>query len=430
MHRIPDHSLKSRRKTPLRIAKDVLVCTAGVGLSAAVLSVGCHGWIKAPYDLGLVIGASDTVVTDQIFYKNTPAGVVEQKGTLGAGSDCGVANMSTGIHRVHSEQTRTIDWEVVGETPWDHPLLPGNDYSRTMLSVIQEMVVSDGTTNEEESFVVVNPDGIVAYQDTTDQYTGRTTDASYYGMAVDEYLIKVTSLDMWNNLEDSGRNQGPLAVNTATDWLGVNGSATQTVQLLTKHKPKKYDMWSSTNGDFLYFFDDTEKMPVGGKDVKADRIVITTTGNVDPAASTLVDNCLNVGLYSYTTNNPDTDVLDDVVNVAHLDAGCGGDFVHQMVGTQWWYKDVLVKAQTTTYIVNISDWGYEWTEFDDSLTTCTRMTSNRQDSPTATLFVEYDVTTVVSNYQVNTWTEKKKKDSGPSGATAGGGGGDAGGTTG
>jgi hypothetical protein len=155
--------------------------------------------------------------------------------------------------------------------------------------------------------------------------------------------------------------------------------------------------------------------------MKADRVVITTVEQVDPSAGVIIDQCLSEQPYSFTTDNPDTDVLDDVVSMVYLDPGCSENFVHQMIGTQWWYKDVLVKAEMTTYVVNIQDHGYEWYEFTDDFAECNRVTSMRKDSPDAQTFIQYDVTTTTTTYQVDTWLQKKQKDAGPSPAPAGGG---------
>ena len=75
-----------------------------------------------------------------------------------------------------------------------------------------------------------------------------------------------------------------------------------------------------------------------------------------------------------------------------IDPGCVGEFEHVRRGTQWWYDGVLVKETSTVTYVTINEYGYQWTEEDETTGACTRVTSTSRDEPTGIPFVQYDVT--------------------------------------
>jgi len=335
---------------------------------------------------------------------------IRSKGVFGSGSDCVSAAGTTGERWSEAALHMDIDWEVVGETPWDHPLLPGQDFSRTWLSVIWDVTRTQGGGTSFESYAFQDP-ATASYFESQFDSIPQTHEASYYGVAADEYVIKVTELDLWQGLADTGLNQGGLGLNTATDWVGVNSGAGQTVQLMTRHKPKKNDVWSSTNGNFLYFYTGTDKISVEGKTYKADRILIKTTGAADPTGGEILGDCIQEGRSEFSTNNAAGGTT--AVDVALLDTACTGRFKHQVVGHEWWAEKALVRAQTTTYAVTINEWGYEWFGFDATGTTCQRFVSTRKDDASAKLFVAYTVDTMNTTFTATKLQKRGKKLQGP-----------------
>ena len=160
-------------------------------------------------------------------------------------------------------------------------------------------------------------------------------------------------------------------------------------------------MWSSENGNYFFMFDDTEKLTLGGEDMKTDRILVYTTGNVEANGSAVLNQCLVTGQDESTSTDQDVGNF-SVTNVT-LDPGCTGNFVHVQEGTQWWYKNVLVRANSTTTWVQINDYGYEW--YETQANNCVRRTNTTKDDSTAELFVEYTVTVTNGTHEVHTWTK-------------------------
>jgi hypothetical protein len=369
------------------------------------------GVIPAPYEIGLYVQASQDQLIQSIDYKMVTGGEpLRSKGVFGSGQDCVTAATSTGERWSEAALHLDIDWEVVGETPWDHPLLPGEDFSRTELSVIWDVTRTQGGGTLFESFVFQDP-ATPSYFESQYASISPTHEASYYGVAADEYLIKVTELDLWQGLDDTALNQRNLDLNASTDWVGVNSGAGQTVQLMTRHNPKKNDVWSSTNGNYLYFYTGKDKVSVEGKTYNSDRILIKTTGAADPDGGAILGDCIQEGRSELTTDNPTGG--SDTVDIALLDTACTGHFTHQVVGHEWWAEKALVRAQTTTYAVTINEWGYEWYGFDPTGTTCQRFVSTRKDDASAKLFVAYTVDTVNTTYTATKLQKRGKKMQGP-----------------
>ncbi len=396
----------------VRSSKWIWAAALPATLCSAALVSGCDKReIPPPYKIGLYVQGVQDQIVQSITWKRIEGGEpVRTKGVFGVGNNCVDAAQSTGERWSEGKLHMDIDWEVVGETPWDHPLLPGKDFSRTWLSVVWDVTRVEGGATTNESFTSQDPATAPYF---VNQFTSlpQSHEASYYGVAADEYLIKVTDLDLWNNLEDTALNQWPLTLNTSTDWVGVNSSAGQTVQLMTRHEPKKDDVWASTNGNYLYFNTGKDDVHVEGKTYKADRILIKTTGDADPTGSSVLSDCLHVGRSEFTTNQ--TGVSNDMVDLALLDTQCTGSFKHQVVGHEWWAKKALVRAQTRTYEVTINEWGYEWYAFDPTGTTCERFVSTRKDDPSAKLFVAYTVDELKTTFTATKLQKRGKKLRGP-----------------
>ena len=261
--------------------------------------------------------------------------------------------------------------QVVGETKASHPLEPGSpDFSNVTVSVIKDTTIANGESSGMETYYdpTLDPE---AWSTTFSVTHQDETWASYYGIAADEYVVKMSSLgDLWTDIEE--------------------GEAS--LELLTRKNPAGGDLWASLNGNYLYFYEGKEKIPVGDQTLNTNRIEVYAVGDVDATAQSVLEQCLVVTPATTTS----TSGTDSNVDSVYLDPGCDAAFVHYRVGTEWWFDEVLVKEETTTYSVTIDSYG--WESYDAGAADCVRMVDTSNPHTDAELFVEYTVTTTT-----NTW---------------------------
>jgi hypothetical protein len=152
-------------------------------------------------------------------------------------------------------------------------------------------------------------------------------------------------------------------------------------------------VWPSQNGNSLFVWEAKEKLALGGVNMNTDKIAVYTTGTVSPEGEdgAVYEQCFNFGLAQIDDSRPEGDTTDTETML--LDPGCVGRFEHVREGTQWWSDNVLVKETAIVTFVAITEYGYEWTEEDESTGICSRVVSLSRDGPTALPFVQYDLTT-------------------------------------
>lgn len=352
-----------------------------IPLLAVTAMTGCGG-SPAPYQVGLTVSGRGSRVSGTVLYKAVEdQEPYESSGTIGSGEGCSIAAQSTGTKTTNLFADYSRTFKVVGNTVSGHPIIPGKPhFNKVGVSIIKDSVVEDDSI---ETFTTVNQPGATpdSYEETTTYNTAHVTTASYSGVAADEYVVQLTSLgDLWVDLADE--------------------DAELKLLLLTRNNPGKGDVWASLDGRTLYFFEGREAVELGDRTVKADKVQVWTTGNVDPTGGDIISQCLLVGSYSATSTLPDTGNQDNI-GLVLLDAGCEGSFINVQEGTQWWYQNVLVKQDITTYEVAISDYGYEW--YEDDGVTCVRQTSSLRDVQGAKLFVEYSVNTIQNTWKATSW---------------------------
>jgi hypothetical protein len=213
---------------------------------------------------------------------------------------------------------------------------------------------------------------------------GTATNASYYGVAADEYIVKMTSLgDLWTDLEDP--------------------AAQLAFELWTRHNPSAGDIWASTNGNSLYVYDGKEKFSLAGATMNTDRVLVYNAGNVDPEGGDLITQCIVTGSNQVDSTHPTG--TDYAHALALLDPGCIGNFTHLQTGTQWWYGDVLVAYETTTHTVTVDDFGFEY--YEKTGDTCYRQTTVESGESSRKLFVQYTLETTELTYQLDTYEQLK-----------------------
>ena len=354
-----------------------------VGAAVGVLTACAQG-SPSPYPVGLTVHGTGSGSSTVIDYRVTAGGSpVESTGVAGNGDSCSAAAESNGTTNTVSSYSWDTNWQVIGETHSSHPLYPGHDrFGNETISVVK-----DTTTMEESSFSTmtfhVNGGDPEDWTETEGSEDGIETVASYYGVAADEYIVKMTSLaNLWDDLEAGEAN----------------------VLLMSRQNPGTGDIWSSVNGKYLYVYEGKEKLALAGQNMTTDKIGVYVVGDVDPTAGSILSDCLITGGYEYTSSDPDDD--NRSYTDVFLDPQCDGTFVHLRSGTEWWYNNALVQSETTDYIVSIADYGYEWYESGGG--NCSRSTSsNNRQEPDAVLFMEYQVRTETESWSVDSFAKAK-----------------------
>lgn len=337
----------------------------------------------SPYSLDLSVKRTTSGTSTTIAYQINDGGdPVERSGTIGAGDNCVVATQSSGTRsgtRIYEIQEQ---FNVVGETEAQLPLVPGEDEaSEVWASIVRESVRAAASIETTETLVDVTADP-AQWQTRTYSDEAHSTTAGYHAVAADEFVVRMDMVDLWDDLEEMDHSE---------------------VELMTMNAPGKGDVWPSQNGNSLYVWEGDEKLTLGGVTMKTDRVAVYGTGTVSPEGddTAVYDQCFNFGLAQVDDSRPDVEPVDTEAML--LDPGCVGQFEHVKTGTQWWHDNVLVKETATVTFVAINEYGYEWTEEDEAAGTCARVVSPTRDEPTATPFVQYAVTvttveTIVTSY--------------------------------
>jgi len=339
--------------------------------------------------------------------------VVEQKGTINAGT---FAGESTGTLEVHTTGKFNENWLVVGKTWSNNPLLPGNDeYGDVPVYLVEHTNVDTDVstytkevTNEEQQ-----PNFLHSYQTENTGWTDKVTAASTYGLAGDEYIVKLADLGMlWDpNWELWDMFWGENEIGDACCALengGAWASLKMSVEYLCQASPSTGDVWINPEGDTIYRAIGSESVLVGGSNSSAAKLELRQVSNEDKMD--VANRCLYIkddtdSAWTLAGNPVDGFDHADSFPTVHLDPGCAGDFVHHKVGYEWWYKNVLVKSQMTYHFVTVTDFGWEWLEAEGA--NIVRKTSKVKTATAANsrAFVEFTYTTRTETYQNTGWDD-------------------------
>jgi hypothetical protein len=378
-------------------------------LSVAILLIACGG---EPIKTGTTWTVKSTTnsVTKSFTLREggTP---VESLGPLGASeSPCAtgqvLAETSKGSLSVTTFGEHYTSLAVLGSTEVYHPLVPNeNEYSSALASIIQERnksAVSSQTvtvsydpnstignttlTEYSSNFYEYDEDGEVVLDENDNPVIidPIETDASYYGVSADEYVVRFDVGNIWMD---------PDSEITTGD-----------VELLTRNDPKMGDIWSSVNGNTIYVSQGVEQVSfAAGLIQKANKVDIYEVGTLQTDGADVIVQCLNVGSNQSQSDNPAEPST--AYERSYLDQACNGTFQHVKSGTQWWVDNVLIKESSITTHIFVKKFGYEWYETDESGENCNRVTSHTFDNPLGILFVEYDLTTETMESGVTAWVE-------------------------
>ena len=353
----------------------------------ALFDMGCT--VNGPYEVGLMVKSTSQATETTKSYRevlgNAP---FESNGLLGFGETCTDASSSVGTTTTESLVERKINTQVVGETLVPR-LIPDDTHEQedVWLSLVME------NTREATTSYAIN-NNYNPYEDpttwTTEELSDdpQLTETSYYGVTAEDYVAKFELATMWP-ADDAGLNPADA-------------------EMLTKHKPKKGDVWFSQNGNSVYMFDDFEEFSIDDADLKTARVLVFESGDVELASSGILTQCISAGRDQYGNTIPGATYYDDQVTL--LDTGCEGGFRHVQTGTQWWYDGILVKEEVTNVDVTVSDYGWEWYETNSGGTSCSRETSTIRPDVQADLFIEFSVTTSKEVREAEEWYTVEEED--------------------
>ena len=357
----------------------------------------------APLKAGTTITGASQITSTTKLWKYTPeAGAVEQKGTIGTGSDCDVAGASSGTATVSEVGVRNTTLQVLGNTVSRHPLIPGEDvFGGIGISVVAEQVTEESNTNRVEVFEQPDADQ-ETFTETTSIPDDVSTSSRFVGRAVDEFHVQIAPLDLygdqsWLECEDI------YCSSTGADIPPAPFRNDPT--LLTMANPSVGDVWMSTNGNIVYRFEGSENVAIGDRTLRANKVQVFINGEYDGAAASVAEDCVfEQPFQSQTDEDEQTSLLS---TQAIIDSGCENDYVHQQTGTQYWVDGVLVGFQGRTVQVEIIDAGYEWFVEADGVDLCNRVTSD-VDNPDedSNFFVQYRVVEEVEEFAATSWSEE------------------------
>ncbi len=334
-------------------------------------TTGCSG---GPYDVGVIVKSTAEVQSVTTSYREVSGkGVQESVGTIGSASECSEARSSAGQSLTQWIGEEKVNIQVVGET-----LVPviipddSHDQEDVWVSLIMQTTRSAGT-----SYTSTRTSGSGSSDVTEETLVDEpvTTDVSYYGVTAEDYIA---------------------AFELATLWPSGGGLEESDAELLTKHKPRKGDVWFSQNGNSIYMFAGYEALTVSAESLKVAKVEVYEASDVAVADDGIMDTCINNGRDQYAGSGDD---YDD--EVAMLDAGCEDSFRHAQTGTQWWHKGILVKEDTENVDVDIVDFGWEW--YEESEGACYRQTSTHRPDDEAEMFIEYELTTSTVSRIATDW---------------------------
>ena len=371
---------------------------------------GTPSFVRWP--VGLHVTGQGTYEAATKAYKQVAeAAAVEQKGTLETGT---FAGESAGTFERTQTFTTASDWLFVGETRSNNPLVPGRAaFGEVPVALVEAtQVQKDIQTYTKEVSVTEQPAGQKHEVQTEEtSFEDRVTRASTFGLAGDEYLVRLDDLslvwdprwELWEMFWKQRKIEGCCESLAAASEYEKLISA---VKYLGRADPSVGDVWVHPQGHTIYRAVAREPVDIGGRTVTAVKVEAREVSEVD--STDIFARCIHEqveGDVEWTTRGtPDPDEGDHRLPRLHKDPGCEGDFVHRKVGFEWWYQNVLVKEEAIYYRVEIQDFGYEWLEWQGSTVLRTSQVKTADAAAAgARPFVRFTVTVEKVAWQVTGW---------------------------
>ena len=295
--------------------------------------IGCS---QAPYEVGHEVQyrtLADSVTKDYRMVEGSDP--VESIGLFGGGETCADAQQSLGSETTEATEETVSFHKVIGTTRIDHPLKPdpeGFGRYRASLVELTERTTSSELTIRGDYYLEEGSYTLSVSESYSDD--GVETEAGYYAVAHDEYLIKFELDQLWD---------------------------LQAYEFISRANPQKGDFWVSASGNVLFVYQGKEDFALpDGSEVKADRVEMYEATNIQKNGQDLFVDCFY--------QDSDQDVYDDndplerddtAFLTSSLDPGCSDAFIHYQVGTQLWYENHLVQEQKTYQEITINAHGYQ-----------------------------------------------------------------------
>lgn len=326
----------------------------------------------APYSDGLTwIVEEQVTATTQSWRQVEGEEPLATSGLVGTAARCADAKASAGTSVSTATTQRTLRGSVLGQTVSHHPLAPGQDtFDAIGVSVIEEQVTETGTSTNVSTYF--SPGAAQETWETSSTADLGTTVVSHlYGVAADEYVVKLEPLALW------------------TDDEAADGRAWS---LMTRAGAKPGDLWTNPGGTSVFEATRAGTAGVGAKKLGVVEVSVTQLEDVAATGGTVLADCVAIGTRE-STSSLDGGADDTLLQAATLIAGCDGPYEAARVGTELWHDDFLVQFSGTRTFVTITNFG--WERFVDDGVNCTRVVTPERptDSNAAQLFVEYTITT-------------------------------------
>ncbi|MBM4396855.1 MAG: hypothetical protein FJ087_14340 [Deltaproteobacteria bacterium] len=365
------------------------------GLAAAGLVSGCEkGDGFATWSTGLRVHGTGVVTEVSIAYTQVEGD--EAKESNGFQTGGALVMGSTGKLRTEKRTDLVTDWQVVGQTRTENPLVPGKPvFGDVPVAIVEGVEVESGWSDARESIIIEHKGGEHEGETYRQSFIDRATRASTWGFAGDEYVVRFSDLTLlWDPdlVEKWHATRTPLP---GLDYLTLADAGVG-------------DFWVHPNGRTLHKVVAREQTP--NRMFTGVKVELRETGNYD--ARNVIETCL------HTTEDVDeaNTVTDDgwlqpgfdhpelLMPAVRLDPGCSGDFLHHKVGYEWWRSNTLVAEDATYFTIAITDFGWHW--YDDA--SKSRMTAKVAPNNPPPDIRKYVVFTVTERHVV--WNADKWED--------------------
>ena len=214
----------------------------------------------APYSDGLTwIVEEQVTATTQSWRQVEGEEPLATSGLVGTAARCADAKASAGTSVSTATTQRTLRGSVLGQTVSHHPLAPGQDtFDAIGVSVIEEQVTETGTSTNVSTYF--SPGAAQETWETSSTADLGTTVVSHlYGVAADEYVVKLEPLALW------------------TDDEAADGRAWS---LMTRAGAKPGDLWTNPGGTSVFEATRAGTAGVGAKKLGVVEVSVTQLEDV------------------------------------------------------------------------------------------------------------------------------------------------------
>ncbi|MCB9665123.1 MAG: hypothetical protein H6732_13495 [Alphaproteobacteria bacterium] len=375
---------------------------------------GCSVW-RGAYDMGLLVRGQETQqVTTKGYTFIAGLPLFETQGLFGSGATCDDALKSTGTTTVVQDLMVDRSWEGIG-TAWTANMWGVEELGDVAypINVVYEQSMGMGTTTTDSLNRTIDGDETAS---RTISPFNEGTRAEYAGYAGIDYIIRQDMVDHWRPVPSSSSEWGEI-----NDSGGEGGFQFGSfgygdgARVIKKRNPAEGDIWTSFDGAVIYKFAGFEERTIGGRALSTERIDAYRIQDFNASGNALgqgvLDRCVAIKDGEATGADEETgNPLQQPFKQAFFDAGCANGFEHRMVGTMWFYKDILVEWQKSYVEIqprNTLGQGFGFLFRLDDETGCQLEGRTTDTDPAAgegAPFVDFLVRTTTSNFKATSLT--------------------------